>query len=90
MPKIFSGSLVIGVLTISSRFQMWLSGMRHVANRLVLLLALDQLADLVQRPLLGHAWDVVRARERHLGHRRGLGGQRAEILRLQAVDVGLA
>src|SRR5512132_2489589 len=46
--------------------------------------------DLGERALLGPARDVVGARERNPGHGRGLDGQRAQVLRLQAVHVGLA
>src|SRR5215831_533916 len=46
--------------------------------------------DLGERALLRYARDVVGAGQRHPGHGRGLDRQRAQVLRLQAVHVGLA
>src|SRR5215204_3919953 len=55
----------------------------------VLEVAVEQRLDALERVLLGYARDVVGAGERHLGHRRRLGGERGEILRLEAVNVRL-
>src|SRR5260370_14684512 len=51
---------------------------------------LQERLDLGQRPLLGLPRDVVGPGQRDLGHRRGLDGQRAQVLGLEAVHVGLA
>src|SRR6266508_6675510 len=64
--------------------------LRPVAERFLLVLALEELPDLRQRLVLGNAGDVVRARQRHLRHRRGLHRERAKVLRLERVDVRLA
>src|SRR5260370_2782205 len=46
--------------------------------------------DLGQRALLGLSGDVAGTGQRDLGHGRGLDGQRAQVLGLEAVHVGLA
>src|SRR5215218_986933 len=55
----------------------------------VLEVAVEHRLDLVERPLLGHAGYVARAGERHPRHRRGLGGERREVLGLERVHVRL-
>src|SRR5258708_562267 len=58
--------------------------------RVVKDLLLQERLDLGQRPLLGLPRDVVGPGQRDLGHGRGLDGQRAQVLWLEAVHVCLA
>src|SRR5215472_17247711 len=53
-------------------------------------LLLQERLDLGQRALLGLPGDVGGPGQRDLGHGRGLDGQRAQVLGLEAVHVGLA
>src|SRR5947207_1973364 len=55
----------------------------------VLEVLLEHPLDLLQRLLLAHAGDVVGARERHLRHRGCFHRERAEVLRLERMDIRL-